>query len=74
MNNENFVDYILKQLQTTPYIVNNFLKMNTDDEFKYRNIFQEMKKHIDDFLGGYDENRFMVMPGFRGIGKSTLIF
>ena len=38
------------------------------------NIFQEMKKHIDDFLGGYDENRFMVMPGFRGIGKSTLIF
>ena len=74
MNNENFVDYILKQLQTTPYIVNNFLKMNTDDEFKYRNIFQEMKKHIDDFLGGYDENRFMVMPGLRGIGKSTLIF
>lgn len=74
MNNENFVDYILKQLQTTHYIVNNFLKMNTDDEFKYRNIFQEMKKHIDDFLGGYDENRFMVMPGFRGIGKSTLIF
>ena len=28
-NNENFVEYIIKQLQITHYIVNNFLKMNT---------------------------------------------
>lgn len=38
------------------------------------NAFINIKNNLDEFLGGYAENRFMVMPGLRGTGKSTLLF
>lgn len=70
---EDYLKYIIKQIQTTPYIANNFLQAQ-DTTFKPRNSFEVLKNHVDDFLDGYDENRFITMPGIRGVGKSTLIF
>ena len=70
---EIYINYILKQINTTPYITSNFLK-NRDGEFNYRNSFFNLKNHIDNFLEGNTENRFIVMPGLRGVGKSTLLF
>jgi len=45
-----------------------------DKKFKYRKVFDNLKNGVDDFLGGYKENRYVVMPGLRGVGKSTLLF
>ena len=70
---EDYLKFILKQIQTTPYLAYNFLKTQ-DIQYKPRNSFDDLKKYVDDFLNGYDENRFIVMPGLRGVGKSTLIF
>ena len=39
-----------------------------------RTGFFKLKEHVDDFLNGYIENRFIIMPGLRGVGKTTLIF
>lgn len=70
---EDYVKYILKQIQTTPYLADSFLQTQKA-QFKPRNSFEDLKKYVDDFLGGNDENRFITMPGLRGVGKSTLLF
>ncbi|WP_298524193.1 ATP-binding protein [uncultured Methanobrevibacter sp.] len=70
---EDYLKYIVKQIQTTPYVANEFLQTQ-NTEFKPRNSFEDLQKYVDDFLNGYEENRFITMPGLRGIGKSTMVF
>ncbi|MEG3225389.1 MAG: hypothetical protein BME94_07730 [Methanobacteriales archaeon Met13] len=43
-------------------------------KFKHRSAFFKLKKHADNFLDNFNENRFIVMPGLRGVGKTTLLF
>jgi predicted AAA+ superfamily ATPase len=42
--------------------------------FNHRSDYYKIKRYIDDFLDGKSENRFIVMPGLRGLGKTTIIF
>ncbi len=67
------LQFIIKQINTTQYIADDFLK-NNNEKFVHRNAFLNLKNNIDAFLDGYTENRFMIMPGLRGTGKSTLLF
>ena len=39
-----------------------------DDEF------EEIKNSIDEFIEGNELNRFIVLPGIRGVGKTTLLY
>ena len=41
--------------------------------FNYRRLYFRLKKKIDNFLGGSEE-RLVIMPGLRGVGKTTLLF
>ena len=69
---QDYLEYAIKQINTAPHIADNFL--NTENkEFNHRNAFHTLKSNVDDFLEGSDENRFIVMPGLRGVGKSTLL-
>ena len=68
---EDYLSYIIKQIDTTPYIARDFLK---NENFVSRYAFINIKNNLDEFLDGYAENRFMIMPGLRGTGKSTLLF
>ena len=73
VSRDDYQKYIIKQIDTMPYLSDAFTK-SQDIAFNHRNSFYYLKKYVDDFLNGYDENRFIVMPGLRGVGKSTLIF
>ena len=70
---ELLLSYIETRIREGP----NFVKKNIHQrgqKLKTRSVYFKLKNHIDDFLKGYIENRFIVMPGLRGVGKSTLIF
>lgn len=69
---EDYLKYVVKQINTAPFIANNFLNRN-GDKLNFREAHKDLKRHVDDFLEGHDENRFIIMPGLRGIGKSTLL-
>jgi len=43
-------------------------------KYKCRPEFDDLKVHIDNFLEDVDDERFLVLPGIRGVGKSTLLF
>ncbi|MDR0912289.1 MAG: AAA family ATPase [Methanobrevibacter sp.] len=72
-NKDLLISYIKKRLIDEPTLMKENIYDN-NQKFKYRNAFLNLKKYIDDFLDGYVENRFIIMPGLRGLGKSTLIF
>jgi predicted AAA+ superfamily ATPase len=38
-----------------------------------RFIFVKLQKYIDDFLDKKSENKMVIIPGFRGVGKTTLM-
>jgi predicted AAA+ superfamily ATPase len=70
---QDYLNYIIKQINTTPHIAKEFLKCN-DGKFNHRIAFNNLKYSVDTFLDGFNENRLTIMPGLRGVGKSTLLF
>ncbi|AWX31792.1 ATP-binding protein [Methanosphaera sp. BMS] len=67
------IEYIDGQLINFPNQLNEKLYMN-NTRFKERNEFNQLKSYIDEFLNDDYFHRFIVLPGLRGVGKSTLLF
>ena len=45
------------------------------NDYNYLDEYYKIKKHLDDFLTDKNvENRFIVMSGLRGVGKTTILF
>lgn len=63
--NENLIELPLKINEKTSH---NNLK------YKHRTEFNELKTYIDNFLDNIEDERFIVLPGIRGVGKTTLLF
>lgn len=70
---DDLLDYILARLREGPRLAQDRIQRN-GKKFKHRNAFFKLKKHANNFLEGNNENRFIVMPGLRGVGKTTLLF
>lgn len=65
--------YINNLLIQTPKLVEDRIKKN-NDYFNYRGDYFKLKKFIDAVLEGDSEDRYIIMPGLRGVGKTTIIF
>ncbi|MDR0912818.1 MAG: AAA family ATPase [Methanobrevibacter sp.] len=70
MNNNALSAYIKDTFKDVNELGN---KIKNNPNIRYRNTYYKIKKHIDDFLGGYVENRFITLAGLRGVGKTTLL-
>jgi len=42
--------------------------------FNYRDEYFKIKEYLDDYLEGNFERRFIILPGLRGVGKTTILF
>lgn len=73
MENNEKRQYLFNILKTTPDIVEYSIKMS-DNELNKRNDFFELKNRIDLFLDRSGDARFYIMPGLRGVGKTTILF
>ena len=67
------LNFINENSSTMPYVLKDKLIKN-DKKLNYRFEFEEIKDRIDDFLEGNALNRFIVLPGIRGVGKTTLLY
>lgn len=65
--------YIKNQILTMPMKLNQELS-NNDKKFNKRSDYENIIKYLDDFLNGNNVNRFLVLPGLRDVGKTTLLF
>ena len=67
------LNFINENSSTMPYVLKDKLIKN-DKKLNYRFEFEEIKDSIDDFLDGNVLNRFIVLPGIRDVGKTTLLY
>lgn len=72
LNRNVLLDYVYAKLRQAPKLSQDNIKRK-GKHFRYRTGYFRIKKYIDNFLEGNNENRFIVMPGLRGVGKTTII-
>ncbi|MBR5503333.1 MAG: ATP-binding protein [Methanobrevibacter sp.] len=66
-------NYLIAQLANNPIIINSILE-DTRCEGNYRYVFNEITQIIDNFIQGDLSSRYLVLPGLRGTGKTTLMY
>ena len=70
---EEILSFINHEINEVPFTVDE--KIYVDDEsFNSRDEVNEIKGYIDTFLDERTPNRFFIMPGLRGVGKSTILY
>lgn len=74
---EMLLKYTLAKLAEAPQLVKNHLEEG-GRTLKYRRAFFRIKKYLDDFLMGEQlgniSKRLIILPGLRGVGKTTIVF
>jgi len=74
---EQLVKYTLAKLAEAPQIVKSHLE-DKSGPFRYRRVYFRIKRYVDEFLAGEQRgntmNRLIVLPGLRGVGKTTVVF
>jgi len=65
--------YIRKNVSLAPDRFRGYLYDESGNEYFRRFAFFRFKKYVQDFLSGQTTERFFVLSGLRGTGKTTLI-
>ncbi len=73
MDRDIFERYIFAKLAEAPTLARSYTEID-GKRLRYRRAYYRIKKHVDDFLEGNVENRLIVLPGLRGVGKTTILF
>ena len=71
--NQEVLQYVQKQLSLTPARVNTLAKDRNGNEYPKRYLFYRMKEYTADFLNNNSETRWIIIPGLRGVGKTTVL-
>ena len=74
MDRQKILNYLRKQLDTTPGIAREYTAGSDEEAYPVRPTQKIIKDAVDGFLArqpGID--RWWVMPGLRGVGKTTLL-
>lgn len=66
-------NYINRIIYNTPLTITERISEN-NKKLEYRNDYYYIKRLIDEFLEKETKKRFLILPGLRGVGKTTLLF
>ena len=66
-------NYIKNQILTMPQRLGQNLSY-ADKPFNKRSDYENVIRYVDNFINGKNINRFLVLPGIRDVGKTTLLF
>jgi len=72
MNHE-LIQYLQKQILTTDDRLKHFTHSLNGEKYPQRFLYVKLQKYISDFLSKKSQNRMVIIPGFRGVGKTTLM-
>lgn len=74
---EQILKYTLTKLAEAPQLVKSHLEGKGGD-LRYRRAYFRIRKYVDDFLMGEQSGnitkRLVILPGLRGVGKTTIVF
>lgn len=70
---QELIQYLQKQIQTTDDRLRHFTHGLNGKKYPRRFLYIKLQKYIKDFLEKKSPNRLVIIPGFRGVGKTTLM-
>lgn len=70
---QELIQYLQKQIQTTDDRLKHFTHSPSGEKYPRRFLYVKLQKYINDFLDKKSSNRMVIIPGFRGVGKTTLM-
>ena len=68
-----FERYVFAKLAEAPALARSYTEIY-GNKLRYREVYFRIKKYVDDFLEANVENRLIIFPGLRGVGKTTILF
>lgn len=71
--NQDLIQYVQKQIATTEDRLKHFTHNPNGEKYPQRFLYVKLQKYIGDFLDKKTTSRMLIMPGFRGVGKTTLM-
>jgi len=71
--NQELVQYLQQQIRTTDERLKRFTHDPAGKKYPSRFMFVKIEQYINDFFNKKSSNRMVVIPGFRGVGKTTLM-
>ncbi len=71
--NQELIQYLQQQIRTTDERLKRFTHNPLGKKYPKRFMFVKIKKYINDFLNKKTVNTIVIIPGFRGVGKTTLM-
>src|SRR3989344_8992752 len=69
--NKEAIEYIQNQLNRSEDRLRPYVFQTPTFTFPERHVVIRIKKYVKDFLGGDRNVRWVVVPGLRGVGKTT---
>lgn len=70
---EELIQYVQKQIATTDDRLRHFTQSPNGEKYPRRFLYVKLKQYINDFLDKKPGSRMVIIPGFRGVGKTTLM-
>ena len=71
--NQELVQYLQQQIRTTDERLKRFTHDAAGKKYPSRFMFVKLRQYINDFLLKKTGSRMVIIPGFRGVGKTTLM-
>ncbi len=71
--NQELVQYLQQQIRTTKERLRRFTHGVEGKAHPQRFMFIKLQKYVDGFLAKRSETRMVIVPGFRGVGKTTMM-
>lgn len=70
---QELVQYLQKQIRTNEDRLNKYTHDLNGKELPKRFLFVKLQKYLENFLTKQSNNRLIIIPGLRGVGKTTLM-
>ena len=71
--NQQLVQYLQQQIRTADERLKRFTHNQNGIKYPQRFMFVKLNKYVNDFLNKKSGNKMIIIPGFRGVGKTTLM-
>lgn len=71
--NQDLIHYLQQQIRTADARLRRFTHNAAGEERPRRFLFSTLEQYVSGFLNKENNNRMVIMPGFRGVGKTTLM-
>lgn len=71
---EEVLSFLQNQIQTNHQrLKNNIEDSSSGLKYPQRHAFIKLQKYVNEFMKGNREQRWVIIPGLRGVGKTTLL-